>query len=217
MKRALRFGVSYLPGGTYLHALYAQLAKGGYLNEMGWVKSFVKRRPVDRQGNPIPWITYSALSFLQPRITAEMTVFEYGAGNSTLWWASRVRQVISCEHDRKWFEMMKDLIPTNVTLVYRELDESGSYADEITRYGREFDVVVIDGGDRVNCMKAALSALKRNGVLILDNSDRHEYEDGVVFLKDRGYRSLDLFGLGPANAYGWCTSLFYKHDNCLGV
>lgn len=36
-----------------------------------------------------------------------MIVIEYGCDNSTLWWANRVKHVISCEHDRQWYEEMK--------------------------------------------------------------------------------------------------------------
>ena len=33
-----------------------------------------------------------------------MNIFEYGAGNSTLYYAEKVSHVISVEHDKKWFE-----------------------------------------------------------------------------------------------------------------
>jgi hypothetical protein len=36
-----------------------------------------------------------------------MRVFEYGAGGSTLFWAKRVREVVSIEHDRMWGERVQ--------------------------------------------------------------------------------------------------------------
>lgn len=36
-----------------------------------------------------------------------MRVFEYGSGGSTLFWISRVQEVISVEHDNSWYLIMK--------------------------------------------------------------------------------------------------------------
>ena len=42
---------------------------------------------------------------------------------------------------------------------------SADYANEITKYNAEFDVIVIDGSDRVRCARNSLAALKPNGVI----------------------------------------------------
>ena len=39
----------------------------GYLQESGWLNSMEKGEAVDKEGRPIPWITYPALDFLTPR------------------------------------------------------------------------------------------------------------------------------------------------------
>jgi SAM-dependent methyltransferase len=41
-------------------------------------------------------------------VRKEMTIFEYGSGGSTLFWASKVKQVVSVEHDPGWFEKMNE-------------------------------------------------------------------------------------------------------------
>jgi len=50
----------------------------------------------------IPWITFSAIHFLDKILRKEMTVFEYGSGGSTIYFAQRVRKVFSIEHDDEW-------------------------------------------------------------------------------------------------------------------
>ena len=61
---------------------------------MGWIRSATARRPVDVDGQPIPWMTYGLIRFLDKRLPASIDVFEYGAGNSTLWWSQRARSVV---------------------------------------------------------------------------------------------------------------------------
>lgn len=190
--------------------------RASYLERSGWFKSRQRRQPVDSQGEPIPWITYPAIHFLNGRVRPEMRVFEFGSGASTLWWARRVRSVTSCEHDLAWFERTRASVPSNVQLSH-VAREGQQYSREILRYERAFEIVVIDGRDRVECAKNCLGALTADGVVIWDNSDREEYQPGFDFLLQHGFRRLDFTGLGPLVAFDWCTSIFYRDQNCLGL
>jgi predicted O-methyltransferase YrrM len=173
--------------------------------------------PIDDNDNPIPWMTYPAISFLEKRIKNGMEVFEYSCGNSTFWWAKRVKKLISCEHDREWYQKMVKLIPANVELYQIDLEYGGAYSRKVSEYTRAFDVIVLDGRDRVNCAKNCLNALTKNGVIIWDNSDRESYTEGYNYLLRNGYKRIDFEGMGPVNAYSWCTSIFYKEENCLNI
>jgi hypothetical protein len=81
----------------------------------GWFRSFEEGAAVDRDGKPLPWYTYPAIEFLQARVRPEMVIFEYGCGNSTLWWAKRVAEVVSVEHDGEWYRRVAARVPPNVT------------------------------------------------------------------------------------------------------
>lgn len=188
------------------------------LSMSGWYESFRKKMPCDRLGNALPWYTYAAISFIEPRIFNGMNVFEYGSGNSTIWWANRVGHIVSCEHDEQWHEVMRKDMPECVDYRLRPLSEGPNrYQDEIGKFSAEFDIIIVDGRERVSCAKNSLVALKRDGVVLWDNSDRSRYEEGFSFLHENGFKRLDFSGMGPINAYGWCTSIFYRPDNCLGV
>ena len=185
--------------------------------ETGRLRSVSERMPVDRDGNPIPWLTYPAISFLSKRLRTEMTVFEYGSGNSTLWWSKRVSSLTSCEHDIGWFKSLKERLPANVEYIYRELEYGGEYCRVIQKHRERFDVIILDGKDRVNCAKNSLRALKDDGVVVWDDAERDNYREGYSFLAQNGFKRLDFEGFAPIAISGKLTSIFYRDTNCLGI
>lgn len=187
-----------------------------YLDQCGWFRSVDEQAPVDQQGGYLPWYTYPAIAFLQERVHENLTVFEYGSGNSTLWWSARTARVVSCEHHPEWYTKLKPKLPSNVEYLKKDL-ETGEYRDEILAYRDAFEIIIIDGRDRVECAKNCLNALKEDGIVLWDNSDREQYTPGFSHLLDSGFRRLDFWGLGPVNRYPWCTSIFYRDRNCLGI
>jgi spermidine synthase len=84
-------------------------------------------------------------------------------------------------------------------------------------FEKKFDVIIIDGRDRVNCCKQALAALSKSGVVVLDDSERDFYAPGITFLKKQGFKELVFSGISPGLFYYKTTSVFYKADNCLGI
>lgn len=199
-----------------LYALYS-LKKTGPLKEDGWFRSFREEASVDADGNPLPWITYPAIEFLKNRIHKEMSVFEYGCGGSTIWWASRVKEVISIEHDKDWYQKVKLRVPGNVIINHIKLEYGGAYSKKITEFKDKFDIVVLDGRDRVNCAINSLGSLKSDGIIIWDNSDLKEYEKGYQFLYERGFRKIEFIGLAPFINYKSETGIFYRPSNCVGI
>ena len=188
-----------------------------YFEEIGWFNSIREQLPVDRNSNYIPWFTYPAIAFLQGRIQPDMEVFEYGSGTSTLWWAEKVSSVISCEHDIKWYSSIKTKIPFNAEILHYNLEVGGEYCKAILEYKNRFNIIVIDGRDRVNCAKNSPGALREDGVIIWDNVEREKYQEGFFYLIQNGFRRLDFEGLGPVGRNKWITSIFYRRDNCFGI
>ena len=186
-----------------------------YLTKVGWFESVFRRESVDGQHQPIPWLTYPALAFIAGRIRGDMSVFEYGSGNSTRWWGSRVARVVSCEHDESWFNKMSGQLPQNVEYVFAELDKG--YDQVILKHASEFDVVVIDGRNRVECARNSVAALKSDGVIIWDNVERERYQPGVRLLHEAGFRQLDFWGMIAIEAVTSCTAVFYREKNCFGI
>lgn len=204
--------LNYIGFGSFLFYL-----PKSYLRKKGWFKSWRAWSSIDSEGQAIPWLTYPCINFLEKRINSNMNIFEYGSGNSTLWWARQVKQVVSCEHESKWYRKMKELIKhsNNVKLFCVNLDSG--YSKKISEYKSYFDIAVLDGRERVECAYNTIEALKDDGVIVWDNSDRIKYHEGFEYLKSKGFKRLELEGLGPLNFRGSQTSIFYRKNNCLGI
>lgn len=188
-----------------------------YLVESGWIESIRRQESVDRDGQPIPWITYPAVDFLEQRVRPEMTVFEFGTGNSTLWWAERTRHVTTVEHDAAWADRIGEAVPPNVDLTHVPLVRGGEYSQQARRSGRTYDIIVIDGRDRVNCAVSSSDCLRPGGVIVWDNTNRSRYARGIRALRELGFRSIEFCGPAPINNWRSETSIFYRPENCLGI
>jgi hypothetical protein len=199
-----------------LGSIYFDRLKQSVTRE-GWLKSAVEKRALDRTGEPCPWYTYPALHFIAERILPSWKIFEYGSGQSTLWWGARVARVIAVEHHKGWADHVASQAPRHVTIVHLELEYGGDYGREILQHELAFDVVIIDGRDRNHCAKSALERISPKGVFIWDNSDRPRYQDGYDMLKAVGFRRIDFHGRGPVNINPWMTSIFYRSDNVMGI
>jgi len=183
----------------------------------GYNLSVKLKRPVRADGSPIPWFNYNAVDFLEDRLTKDLRVFEYGSGNSTQFFAPRVTKVVSLERDPYWYNYGKENMPDNVELVLYDKDAGVEYCDVASRRAKQFDVIVIDADDRIECMRTAVDALSARGVIILDDAEREQYRPGVDHLLARGFRELPFKGLKPGGIRAYGTTIFYRPDNCLAI
>ncbi len=81
----------------------------------------------------------------------------------------------------------------------------------------KFDIIIVDGRDRVNCCYHSISALSDKGVVVLDDSERTKYNDARIFFNKEGFKELSFSGISPGLFYRKSTSVFYKPENCLGI
>lgn len=202
---------------AYLRAQKLLFAQDSYLVVTGLINTYRWDRPCKMDGSPLPWMNYSVISFLEKRLTNQLRLFEYGSGYSTLFYAKLVDRVVSVESNHEWFQWVTSVAPRNVTVNYARAEDGDSYAQAIVREDRVFDIVVVDGIDRVNCIKNAVGHLSDRGVLILDDSSREEYKPGIEYIASRGFKRLDFEGIKPNGIYLDMTSIFYRQENCLGL
>src|SRR3984957_8504743 len=165
-------------------------------------------KPVYKDGTAIPWYTYPAIEFLEQFDLSDKMVFEWGCGNSSLFYAARTKAVTSVEHDDKWYDQMLPGIKRNQELKYVPLD---SYPASIKEFDRKFDIIVIDGQRRFDCTKEAFPFLNNNGMIILDNSDWF-YVSAALLREKYGLFQIDFHGFGPINDYTTTTSVFFTRD-----
>lgn len=158
-----------------------------------------------------PWTSPASIVFFNEGLDRTMTGFEFGSGISTLFFAQRLKELVSIEHDVTWHKQIQQRLTsagiTNVTYVLREPHAEGSeiedvvqlegkmlqhgfssafrdYSSFICQYpDRYFDFVLVDGRARVDCIIRSIPKVKDGGILVLDNSERDRYKEVFKLLE----------------------------------
>lgn len=168
-----------------------------------WQKSLSPARNavVDKQA----WLTFAAIDLLKKNIRKGAKIFEFGGGGSTLFFLKFDATVVTVEHNKEWFDRLKDHINSKnweghfvppdpvgtIKIDSLQINDPGdyysddsefknvtfkSYSSLIDKYpGAYFDIVLIDGRSRTSCIKHSLNKIKPGGYLILDNAEREYY------------------------------------------
>lgn len=198
------------------------------LRDQGYFRSVTDGEYRDEANGYIPWFTYPAIEALKNWDLSDKRVFEYGSGYSTLFWASRAKEVISVEHNPEWHMKVARLAPANATIYLAPIDEAKNdyhpsaetlaelsrYVEAINQTEGRFQIIVIDGYARsrvrYQCARAALPHLDDNGLVILDNSDW--LPATAMFLRQSGLIEVDLSGPVPGNKNHQTTSFFFTRQ-----
>ena len=201
---------------SILRALWA-LVKNGYLKEEGWFRSFCSQSAVNALGEPIPWINYSMMHFLAPRLPEDISLLEYGSGNSTLYWATKVKQVIAVEHHPAWIDYIRKQfsgIP-NIQLLTAGADEG--YETAPIALNKKFELIVIDGVRRLECASRALDLLSEDGCILFDDTLFSEHRGVFEIMEKHGFKALRISGAKPIQNDHSEATIFYRPNNILGI
>lgn len=124
----------------------------------------------------IPWLE----SILKERPKAR--IFEYGSGESSAWLANRCLYFLAVEHDPEWLSRSLGKSLPRACIFLRPLDhtyETAIWGEE----GNSFDLVIVDGRRRVECVRQCRQFVKRGGYLVLDDSQRKDrYKEALQLL-----------------------------------
>ena len=184
-------------------------------NKAGWKKSFFDGFSQDENGNPVPWMSYPAIEFLKNTLTKDHEIFEYGCGASTLFFSNIVKKVTGLETNLRWLGITQELIAQrNCKNIEITLMEDGltntAYENFAKNSGKKFDLVIVDSLKRFECAKNAIDAIKPDGTVILDDSERKNYKKIFDFFEQRGFKKQDFFGIAPGQLRIKNTTLFSK-------
>ena len=125
--------------------------------------------------------------------------------------------MVSVEHNPKWFADSDPKPFDNVEINLFELDDKDGYPSFLTNLNEEFDLIVVDGRQRVSCVKHSISCLSERGVLVLDDSERPKYSEAHKIMKQAGFRKIDFFGISLGDYGMKSTTFFYREGNCLKI
>ena len=185
-----------------------------FFNTTGLGRSFRENRPVDKDGEPLPWLNYGLIHLLDERLDQTLRVFEYGSGFSTLYFAARAKSVTSVEHVPEWVQELQPYLPNNADL--SSVAPGPEYIQAPIGHA-PFDLILVDGLDRVECVDASIEALSPGGVIILDDTHRSEYQILLDNLHEQGFKTLTFFGPKPTSIIEAQSTIIYRTDNVLGI
>ena len=163
--------------------------------------------------------TECILKYLKPH----MTMFEYGAGGSTLFFPRYVRRYYSVENQAHWYKFIKNKIKDNpefdnvdIYFVQQDIasdyndypvdDEFHTYAKSISNIGIDkFDIILVDGPNRSRafCADVAYNHMDNDSILCYHDYYSHLYEKKYMFpegwnVEDK-YEIIDKVELSEEN------------------
>lgn len=162
-----------------------------------------------------PWLTPESVSFLEDLIKCnpDIKILEFGCGGSTIWFSRLLKspnaRVVSVEHDAEWQAAVKETVGSNVDLRHLPRPYS-SVCDEFP--DNYFDLVLIDGRDRILCAAKSMRLVKHGGFMMLDNADRRIYAPiEEVLLKEWPFKRTAAYNCPEAaENNGWFTDIWRR-------
>lgn len=127
-----------------------------------------KHRPV------FPYIPYAAAHAIDRLLTSDSTVLEFGSGMSTIWLARRCGHLYSVEDSEQWFDLVSTRLHRDAldNVTYALHPDQAGYVGFPEARGVRFDVILVDGSFRAECLQRAVTSLKPGGSIYLDDVDK---------------------------------------------
>lgn len=173
--------------------------------------------------NDLIWINYKAIKYLESFITKNSRVLEYGSGASTFWFSKRCNYLTSIEHDKIYYQIVKKIIkknrikcnyyfckPQTLSNDYKSHKiKNLTFKNYVLKANqkKKFDIIFIDGRCRIKCLENSLKLIKKNGLIVFDNSNRKEYKKGISRFP---LKRKTIFGLCPGLPYFSETTFFFN-------
>ncbi len=201
-----------------------------------WARSLLSIHDADELAAlDVPWWTLDSAArvdaFLVGRRAAR--VFEWGSGASTIWLARRSASVTAVEHDLRWAQTVRELLPADAAVDLHTAaprpatgapgearsQKAGAqdldfreYVDVIDLVGGEYDVIVVDGRAREECLVRAVEHLAEDGIIVFDNVDRKRYRDAIAALQPAMHVTWTR-GRTPGLPYPTRTAILRRHSS----
>jgi hypothetical protein len=178
----------------------------------GHLRSSFANMAKSAAGEPLPWYSYPCFDFLKFRNYKDKSVLEFGAGQSTIWWAKRAKNVVAFDANEDWYNFLKPQVPANVSLFHASSETpERSVADVRGALAgvpdQKFDVVIIDGLQRKAMVDVAIDWVSPTGIIVCDDSEGSGFFDAF---QGKGFQRVDFYGYVPAVVLPHCTSIFFK-------
>ena len=185
-------------------------------NKIWYFDNILKKEPLVAG---YPWMNYSSILFLESIIRPGFNVFEFGSGGSSVFFLRKKVNLISVEHVKEWVDKLNECVSLklrkNWKLISVQEKIMGDFPerdyvnplDDLENNSQ--DLISVDGRNRVCCVKRAVIKVKPGGYLLLDNSDREQYEEAHHYMKAMNWEIFNFSGLCFADEWG-TQSVFWR-------
>jgi len=162
-----------------------------------------------------PWWTPGAIKLIEDHLCnvpdPGADILEFGCGGSTVWLSRLCASLISVDHNQEWVDAVNQKIGDLEPLidVYKRDRPYHTVCDKMKG---DFDLVCVDGRDRIQCVQASKALVRPGGILLLDNSEREKYKPIFSMLKTwhRIETSWNYFHHLKQKRIGWSTTMWMK-------
>jgi len=167
----------------------------------------------------LPWISYSAIDFLEGFIKPNHEIAEFGGGGSTIFFAKRAQKVLCMESNDIWAERIKNKLSEldykNVQVLIYPYDAMAPESFIDTEYYQaigegKFDVILIDAYDEFRKIRGfifhkAENLIKENGCIVVDDSWRYT----ELRENNRAKRWKEFRSIGPGRTGITTTDIYF--------
>jgi len=151
----------------------------------------------------LPWYTLPCLQWLKSQDVNQWKVFEYGAGYSTVWFRLNCKEVISVDSNEAWATAMLSWFADEKDKYIRSIATTQTHAEL-------YDLIVVDGAWREDCVNYCLDYLKPGGYLIIDNFGDEDYPQDAVDRTLELLKEWEVVVHKQPTHSTWCTAVFCK-------
>jgi len=199
-----------------------------------WLAAALARRPRDlpqylrlgpaHMGSTLdlglPWFSFAAIEFLEQRLTGSETVYEYGGGGSTVFFARRAARVVTVENDEEWVAALRAHLASTGLHNVEVVAAVGSFDDPAGFGGSAFaralpeepaDVILIDSWDglppypfRPELFPRAEERVRPGGLIVVDDSWRYQQ----LRTRSHAKQIVTRWGVGPARRTATMTDFY---------
>lgn len=120
-----------------------------------------------------PWLTEGAIRFLESFVRPGAEILEFGTGASTVWFARHGCHIVSYESDPNWQRIALNILDSQQRLSTILLEWEDNIPERLASICEleSFDLVLVDGQSRQQCILASIPLVRPGGVLMIDNAD----------------------------------------------
>jgi len=188
--------------GTIVLEFFIWCANNGLTRDLGahFDDFLYEKRLIRKHDGYSPWLSKETVQWLDEYLTKNMSILEYGGGNSTIWFAKRVKYVCCWENHHEWSAII------NLWLSNEGLNNVDVITEGEPMPNRKFDMVFIDNDNfrgvvkgvgnhhRAEKILEAFSYISPGGIIVLNDDTKGSENVARKILLENGWSRFKKTG-----------------------